>query len=221
MADKIEVLIVDDHPVVRQGLRTLLELEEDIEVVGEAEDGLQAIDKVEELVPDVVLIDLVMPRLDGVTATRKIRELSPQTGVLVLTNYADDEQVFGAMKAGAIGYLLKDVQPADLIQAIRRVYYGEVSLSPLIAKKLVGEFTRPKSSEPALEAELTPKEREVLGLLAQGKSNKEIAHSLFITEKMVKTHVSNILDKLYLQNRTEAALYAMQHGLVQHFPSPE
>ena len=215
MPNKIEVLIVDDHPVVRQGLRALLELEEDIEVVGEAGNGVEAAQKVKELVPDVVLMDLAMPEMDNVAATAKIRELSPQTRVLVLTNYAEDEQVFGAMKAGATGYLLKDVEPPNLIQAIRSAHQGEPALSPLIAKKLIGEFTQPKSKQPISETELTPKEREVLRLVAKGKSNKEIANSLVISEKTVKTHIGNILSKLYLSNRTEAALYALRQGLVQ------
>jgi NarL family two-component system response regulator LiaR len=215
MTDKIEVLIVDDHPVVRQGLRALLELEEDIEVVGEAGNGVEAAQKVKELVPDVVLMDLAMPEMDGVAAAAKIRELSPKTRVLVLTNFAEDEQVFGAMKAGATGYLLKDVEPTDLVQAIKSAHQDEPALSPLIAKKLIGEFTQPKSKQPISETELTPKEREVLRLVAKGKSNKEIAVSLFISEKTVKTHIGNILSKLYLSNRTEAALYALRQGLVQ------
>jgi NarL family two-component system response regulator LiaR len=213
--DKIEVLIADDHPVVRQGLRALLELEEDIEVVGEAQDGVEAVEKVEELVPDVVLMDLAMPRLEGVTATRRIKEISPKTRVLVLTSYAEDEQVFGAMKAGATGYLLKDVEPQELIQAIRCTQRDEPVLSPLIAKKLIGEISQPKAKQSIPQANLTPKEREVLGLVAKGKSNKEIADSLSLSEKTVKNYIGNILSKLYLSNRTEAALYALQHGLVQ------
>jgi NarL family two-component system response regulator LiaR len=213
MTDKIGVLIADDHPVVRQGLRALLELEEDIEVVGEAEDGVEAAQKVKELTPDVVLMDLVMPEMDGVAATGKITELSPNTRVLVLTSYAEDERVFGAMKAGATGYLLKDVEPSDLIQAIRSAHRGEPTLSSLITKKLMGEIAQPQTKQGAPEAELTPKEKKVLRLVARGKSNREIADSLFISEKTVKNHVGNILGKLRLSNRTEAALYAMQHKL--------
>ncbi len=213
MADKIEVLIADDHPVVRQGLRALLELEEDIEVVGEVGDGAEAVKKAEELVPDVVLMDLAMPKLDGVVATGRIKDISPKTRVLVLTNYAEDEQVFGAMKAGATGYLLKDVEPSDLVQAVRRAHRDEPALSPLIAKKLIGEISQPRSKQSIPETELTPKEREVLRLVAKGKSNKEIADSLFISQKTAKTHIGNILSKLYLSNRTEAALYALQHKL--------
>jgi len=211
MTDKIKVLIANDHPIMRQGLRVLFELKgDDIELIGEAGDGAEAVRKVEELAPDVVLMDLVMPKLDGVAATEKIRELSPQAKVLVLTNYAEDEQVLRAMKAGATGYLLKDVEPTELIQAIRHAYRGELPLSPLIAKKL-REFTQPKKPTP--KAELTPKEREVLKLVARGKSNKEIAESLLISEKTVKTHAGNILNKLCLSNRTEASLYAIQHKL--------
>ena len=213
MTDKIRVLIADDHPVVRQGLRALLELEEDIEVVGEAEDGVEATQKVKELTPDVVLMDLVMPELDGVAATGKIRELSPNTRVLVLTSYAEDERVFGAMKAGATGYLLKDVEPSDLIQAIRSAHRGEPTLSSLITRKLMGEIAQPQAKQGAPPIELTPKEKKVLRLVAKGKSNKDIAYSLFISEKTVKNHVGNILGKLCLSNRTEAALYAMQHKL--------
>ncbi len=213
MTDKIEVLIADDHPVVRQGLRALLELEEDIEVVGEAGDGVEAVEKVMELMPDVVLMDLVMPELDGVVTTGRIKEISPKIRVLVLTSYAEDERVFGAMKAGATGYLLKDVEPRDLIQAIRSTHQGDPALSSLVAKKLIQEFAQPKSKPSAPEAELTPKEREVLRLVAKGKSNKEIASSLSMSEKTVKNHIGNILGKLCLSNRTEAALYALQHKL--------
>jgi NarL family two-component system response regulator LiaR len=184
-------------------------------VVGEAEDGVEAAQKVEELTPDVVLMDLVMPELDGVAATGKITELSPNTRVLVLTSYAEDERVFGAMKAGATGYLLKDVEPSDLIQAIRSAHRGEPALSSLITRKLIGKVTQPRSRRLALPAELTPKEKKVLRLVAEGKSNKEIADSLFISEKTVKNHIDNILNKLCLSNRTEAALYALRYGLVQ------
>jgi NarL family two-component system response regulator LiaR len=215
MADKIGVLITDDHPVVRQGLRVLLELEEDIEVVGEAEDGAEAAQKVKELTPDVVLMDLVMPELDGIAATKRIRELSPKTRVLVLTNYAEDEQVFGAMKAGATGYLLKDIEPRDLIQAIRSAHRGEPTLSSLVIEKLMGEITQPRTKQSTPLTELTPKEGEVLRLVARGKSNKDIANSLFISQKTVKTHMGNILGKLHLSNRTEATLYALRQGLVQ------
>ena len=213
MTDKIEVLITDDHPVVRQGLRALLELEEDIEVVGEAKDGVEAAQKVKELVPDVVLMDLAMPEMDGVVATGRIKEISPKTRVLVLTSYAEDERVFGAMKAGATGYLLKNVEPSNLIQAIRSTHQGEPALSSLVAKKLIQEFAQPKSKQSISSAELTSKEGEVLRLAAKGKSNRGIADSLSISEKAVKNHIGNILGKLYLSNRTEAALYAIQHKL--------
>ncbi len=213
MTDKIEVLIADDHPVVRQGLRALLELEEDIEVVGEAGDGVEAVEKVMELMPDVVLMDLVMPELDGVVTTGRIKEISPKIRVLVLTSYAEDERVFGAMKAGATGYLLKDVEPRDLIQAIRSTHQGDPALSSLVAKKLIQEFAQPKSKQSISSAELTSKEGEVLRLAAKGKSNRGIADSLSISEKAVKNHIGNILGKLYLSNRTEAALYAIQHKL--------
>jgi len=207
--DKIRVLIVDDHPIVLEGLRALFELKGgDIELIGEAGDGVEAVKKVQELTPDVVLMDLVMPKLNGIIATKEIRELSPQTKVLVLTNYAEDEQVFGAIKAGATGYLVKDVEPTELLQAIRHAHQGESALSPLVAKKLIGEFTKPKSKQSIPHGELTPREREVLKLIAEGKTDKKIAESLCISKGTVKTHVGNILSKLYLSNRTEAALYA-------------
>jgi NarL family two-component system response regulator LiaR len=213
LPDSIRVLIVDDHPVVRSGLRAFLELQEGIEVAGEAGDGLEAERLVLELVPDVVLLDLVMPKVDGIAAIRRIRELSPATRILVLTSFAEDEKVFAAVKAGAAGYLLKDVNHDDLSDAIRTVYRGEALLHPTVAAKLMQEFAQTGQRAPAPEY-LTERELDVLRLIARGMSNKEIGAELSVAEKTVKTHVSNILQKLHLADRTQAALYAVRERLV-------
>jgi NarL family two-component system response regulator LiaR len=210
---KIKVLIVDDHGVVRQGLRTYLELLDDVEVMGEAENGLEAVAQVRQHQPDVVLMDLVMPEMDGIEATRQVSAISPSTRVIVLTSFADDEKVFPAIKAGATGYLLKDVSPADLANAIRAVHAGETHLHPDITKKLVDQLASTERGPRPTPDELTPREREVLRLIAQGMSNREIAQALTISEKTVKTHVSNILSKLHLADRTQAAVYAHRHGV--------
>jgi NarL family two-component system response regulator LiaR len=207
---KISVLIVDDHGVVRQGLRTYLALVDDLEVVGEAANGLEAVAQVRLHQPDVVLMDLVMPEMDGIEATRQVGANSPSTRIIVLTSFADDEQVFPAIKAGAQGYLLKDVSPGDLANAIRAVHAGETHLHPDITKRLVDQWASPRT-DPGPD-ELTPREIEVLQLIAQGMSNREMAQALTISEKTVKTHVSNILSKLHLADRTQAAIYAHRHG---------
>jgi NarL family two-component system response regulator LiaR len=208
----IRVLVVDDHAVVRQGLRTFLELQDDIEVVGEAADGEQALASAAALEPDVVLMDLVMPRLDGVSALQRLRERAPATRVIVLTSFLDDDKVLPAVRAGAAGYLLKDVQPAELVRAIRMVDRGEALLHPAVAarvlRELAGDDTRAERNEL-----LTPRELEVLALLAGGRANKAIARELGVAEKTVKTHVGNILGKLGLSDRTQAALYAVREGL--------
>ena len=208
----IRVLVVDDHAVVRQGLRTFLELQDDIEVVGEAADGEQALASAAALEPDVVLTDLVMPRLDGVSALQRLRERAPATRVIVLTSFLDDDKVLPAVRAGAAGYLLKDVQPAELVRAIRMVDRGEALLHPAVAarvlRELAGDDTRAERNEL-----LTPRELEVLALLAGGRANKAIARELGVAEKTVKTHVGNILGKLGLSDRTQAALYAVREGL--------
>jgi NarL family two-component system response regulator LiaR len=211
--DRIRVLIADDHPVVRQGLRTFLELQDDIEIVGEAADGEQAVALVEQLVPDVVLMDLVMPNVDGIEAIRRVRAKSPATKVIVLTSFADDRMVFPAVKAGAAGYLLKDAKPQELVTAIRTVYRGEALLHPTIAAKLMQEYA--EGGPGATAKSLTERELEVLRHLARGMSNKEIAEALVLSEKTVKTHVSNILQKLHLADRTQAALYAVKQGLAE------
>ena len=197
--DKIGVLIVDDHAVVRQGLRTLLELQEDIEVVGEAANGREAIDQTAELLPDVVLMDLVMPEIDGIEATRTIKAACPST------------QVIPAIKAGALSYLLKNVSPGDLVRAVQAASRGEAQLDPEIAKKLMEEVSS-GSKQQSSEA-LTERELGVLQLIAKGQSNRAIGEELVISEKTVKTHVSNILSKLHLADRTQAAIFALREGL--------
>ncbi len=213
MADAIRVLIVDDHAVVRQGLRAFLQTQDDIDIAGEAADGEEAVRRVRELVPDVVLMDLVMPKLDGIAAIREIRSLSPSTKVIVLTSFADDEKVFAAVKAGAAGYLLKDVRPQELGEAIRVVNRGEALLHPTVAAKLMQKVAESGRREASPDS-LTDREMDVLRLIARGMSNKEIALELGVAEKTVKTHVSNILQKLHLADRTQAALYAVRERLV-------
>jgi NarL family two-component system response regulator LiaR len=211
--DKISVLIVDDHGVVRRGLRTYLELLNDIDIVGEAENGIEAVEQVRGHLPDIVLMDLVMPEMNGIEATRQALAVSPNTKVIVLTSFSDDELVFPAIEAGATGYLMKDVDPAELHQAIRAVHEGEVQLHPDIMKKLIHRVTAHQIESDSSPGNLTPRELEVLSLIAQGKSNREIAMALSISEKTVKTHVGNILGKLNLADRTQAAIYAHKHGL--------
>ena len=207
----IRVLVADDHAVVRQGLRTFLELQEDVEVVGEAVDGEEALVAVERLAPDVVLLDLVMPRLGGVEALGRIRELSPRTRVLVLTSFADDDKLLPAVRAGAAGYLLKDVEPQELLRAIRTVHGGEGLLDPAVTARVMEEAAARGNRVPAHP--LTDRELEVLRLIASGHANKRIARDLGVAEKTVKTHVSNILAKLGVSDRTQAALYAVREGL--------
>jgi NarL family two-component system response regulator LiaR len=208
----IRILIVDDHSVVRQGLRMFLSLDPDLEVVGEAEDGADAVRQCHALNPDVVLMDMLMPVMDGITATGTIRRELPDTEVIALTSVLEDEAVIGAVKAGAIGYLLKDTQADELRRAIKAAAEGQVQLSPAAAARLMREVRTPEM--PTTES-LTERENDVLKLLAQGKANKEIARELVIGEKTVKTHVSNILQKLGVQSRTQAALYAAQNGLAE------
>ncbi len=212
MKQPIRVLITDDHAIVRKGLAVLLGTERDFKVVGEAQDGMEAVEKAGSLKPDVVLMDLVMPRMDGIEATRRITESHPGVKVLVLTSFAADDKVFPAVKAGALGYLLKDSGPEDLVEAIRRVNQGEPSLQPDIARKVLQELSRP-GKENSTTDPLTEREVEVLRLISKGLSNKEIASALFVAEWTVRTHVSNILGKLHLASRTQAALYALRTGL--------
>ena len=212
MTAPIRVLVVDDHAIVRKGIRALLSREHEIEVVGEAADGEEAIEQARSLCPDVILMDLVMPRLDGIEAIKRIVAQQPKARILVLTSFAADDKVFPAIKVGALGYLLKDSGPDELVQAIHHVYRGESSLDPSIARKLLQEISHPPKIAPTTDP-LTERELDVLRLVAQGKSNREIAEQLVITEMTVRTHVSNILSKLHLASRTQAALYALKEGL--------
>ena len=211
--ETINVMLIDDHRVVRQGLRDFLELQGDIEIVGEASSGEEGVQLARELLPDVILMDLVMPGIDGVETTRRVKAASPSTRVIVLTSFADDDKVFPAIKAGAISYLLKDVSPEDLAHAIRAAQRNEAVLHPEVAAKLMQEFSAPRPGEAPVD-QLTPREMEVLRLIAKGKSNKEIADTLIVSEKTIKTHVSNILSKLHLADRTQAAIYALRQRLV-------
>lgn len=213
MDEIIRVMVVDDHHIVREGLRALIETEPGLELVGEAKDGYEAVVETRSLKPDVILMDLVMPRMDGLEAISQIKRENEKAQILVLTSYSEDSKVFSAIKMGAMGYLLKDSLPEDLLRAIRDVYHGQPSLHPSIARKLMGELNRPPES-PVMEEELTEREDDVLKLLALGLSNQDIADKLFISERTVRTHVSNILMKLHLANRTQAALHAWREGML-------
>lgn len=220
--ERIRVLIVDDHAMVRQGLRTFLELQnvttQPIEVAGEAINGVQAVELARTLQPDIILLDLVMPEMDGIQATAQIMESNPNARVIILTSFGEEEKVLPAIRAGAQGYLLKDIPPNELVQAVREVYLGKVQLHPEIARKLMSAVADRKEPHPSsviaqTDDGLTEREQEVLQLIADGMNNREIAEKLVISEKTVKTHVSNILGKLHLDDRTQAAIYALRHGL--------
>lgn len=212
MGESIRILVADDHTLVRAGMRALLDSEPGMEVVGEAADGVGAVEQANVLEPDVILLDLVMPRKDGIEAITEICDANQDARILVLTSYTDDDKVFPAIKAGALGYLLKDSEPHELLQAIRSVHAGEPSLAPTIARKLMRELQQPPDLPPA-ENPLSDREMQVLRLVAQGLSNKEIADRIVVTERTVRAHVSSILNKLHLANRTQAALYAIREGL--------
>jgi NarL family two-component system response regulator LiaR len=212
MSEEIRVLVADDHAVVREGLRALIETEPGMALVGEAADGVEAVRQACALEPDVILLDLVMPRKGGIEAIREIKEENPAARILVLTSFAEDDKVFPAIKAGAQGYLLKDASPRELLRAIRDIHRGEPSMHPTVARKLMLELQR-SPGLPLTEEPLTQREAEVLGLVARGMTNQEIASRLFVSERTVRTHVSNILSKLHLANRTQAALYALREGL--------
>ncbi len=217
---KIRVLLVDDHAVVRQGLRMFIEMQQDMEVVGEGTNGIEAIELEGQYQPDVILMDLIMPQMGGVEATSKIREKDSHARVLILTSFGEDDKVFPAIRAGAQGYLLKDIQPADLIRAIRDCCQDKAQLAPDVARRLMNAVVeeipekkgRPAAQAPELQG-LTEREKEVLGFIARGFNNHEIAEKMVISEKTVKTHVSNILDKLDLEDRTRAAIWALKQGL--------
>jgi NarL family two-component system response regulator LiaR len=212
--DAIRVLIADDHPIVRDGLRTLIITEPGMELVGEAVNGEEAVEKAVALKPDVILMDLVMPKKDGLEAISEIKNVEPGIAILVLTSFSEEDKVFPAIRAGALGYLLKDSAPQQLLQAIYDVHRGEASLHPSIALQLIREINQPSDLPPA-EEPLTKRELEVLRLVAQGMTNQEIAHKLYRSEWTVHTHVRNILSKLHLANRTQAALYALREGLAE------
>ncbi|HEU4328082.1 MAG TPA: response regulator transcription factor [Roseiflexaceae bacterium] len=212
----IRILLVDDHSVVRQGLRMFLGLDPELEVVGEASDGAEALRVARQLKPDVVLMDLLMPVMDGISATSAIRRELPDTEVVAMTSVLEDAAIIGAVRAGAIGYLLKDTQADELCRAIKAAADGQVQLAPRAAARLMREVRAPDSPET-----LTDRETEVLRLLAKGHANKEIARLLMISEKTVKTHISNILAKLGVQSRTQAALYAVRIGIVSAEELPE
>jgi len=214
MVESIRILIADDHAVVREGLRALIEVEPGMELVGEAADGIEAVQKARSLHPDVILLDLVMPRMGGIEAIGEIKAQDPGARILVVTSFAEDDKVFPAIKAGALGYLLKDSTPRELIRAILDVYQREPTMHPTIARKLMRELQRP-SELPPTEEPLSERELEVLSLVARGLSNQDIGEKLFISERTVRSHVSNILSKLHLANRTQAALYALREGLAR------
>jgi NarL family two-component system response regulator LiaR len=215
MDEPITVILVDDHEVVRQGVRAFLEAQAEFAVVGEAATGAAAVKLVEEYIPDVVLMDLVMPGMDGVEATRQVKSKSPRTQIVVLTSYHEDEHIFPALQAGALSYILKDVKMEELAEAVRKAARGEAALHPRVAARVIQELHGSRQDEVNPFTELTKREMEVLKLIANGFSNSDIAGQLVISEHTVKGHVSNILSKLHLVDRTQAAVYAWQKGVVR------
>ena len=215
MPEPITVMIVDDHELVRNGAKGYLEVQSEIVVVAEAESGAEAVRQAREYVPDVVLMDLVMPGMDGVEATRKVKDISPRTQIIILTSFHEDEHIFPALQAGAISYLLKDVKAAELVEAIRKASKGEATLHPRVASRLIKQFSRGEPDRSTPFTELTEREVEVLTLIARGFTNQKIADELVISIGTVKGHVSNILSKLHLADRTQAAVYAWQEGIVR------
>jgi len=215
--DKIRVLLVDDHEIVRQGLRTFLELQTDFEIAGEGANGMEAVELAAELQPDIILLDLVMPEMDGGEATRRIMLANPDARILILSSFSDDDNVLPAIRAGAMGYLLKDIAPDDLADALREAHQGRAQLHPDIARKLmshVQDGNQDNSDPPSLVDDLTEREMDVLQCIGRGLSNREIAAELYISHKTVKTHVSNLLSKLHLSDRTQAAIFAIRQGLI-------
>jgi DNA-binding NarL/FixJ family response regulator len=214
-SSRIRVLIVDDHSVVRMGLRVFFDLQDDIEVVGEASDGSEGVAMARRLEPDVVLMDLLMPNMDGVTAIGRIKSERPETEIVTMTSFIEEEKVTSALEAGASGYVLKDAEAEEVAAAVRAAYAGEVHLDPAVARLLAQRMRDRKSPKDELAEPLTEREKDVLRLLGQGMSNKDIGATLFITERTARTYVSNILGKLGLASRTQAALYAVEHKLVE------
>jgi NarL family two-component system response regulator LiaR len=215
MPEPIRILLVDDHEVVRQGVRAFFDVQEGFEVIGEAESGAEAVKIVENLVPDVVLMDLIMPGMDGVEATRLVKNISPTSQIVVLTSYHDDEHIFPALKAGALSYILKDVKMDELADAVRKAARGEATLHPRVASRVIQELQGANKDDQGPIADLTSREMETLKLIAQGMSNHEIAETLVISEYTVKGHVSNILSKLHLADRTQAAVFAWREGIMR------
>jgi NarL family two-component system response regulator LiaR len=215
VTEQITIIIADDHAIVRQGVRAFLEIQPDLAVVGEADAGEATVRMAAELVPDVVLMDLVMPGIGGVEATRQVKRVSPHTQVIVLTSYHEDEHIFPALRAGALSYVLKDVNPDELAETIRKAAKGESVLHPRVASRVVQEIRGEKGAAPNLFLELSNRELEVLRLIADGLSNAAIAGKLVISEKTVKGHVGNILSKLHMMDRTQAAVFAWQQGLMR------
>lgn len=218
MTEKIGILVVDDHAIVREGLRAIIDSKADMEVVGEAADGVEAILLAKTLQPDVILMDIIMPHKDGIEAINEIMQENHRAKILVLTSYTEDEKVFAAIKAGAMGYILKETTPYDLLQGIRDIHRGNSILHPFIARKLIRELHPAEASLPTPENTLTERELEILKLVAQGLNNENIGECLRISERTVGAHISKILDKLHLSNRTQAALYALRKGLTTLFP---
>ncbi len=218
MTEKITIIIADDHALVRQGVRTFLDVQPDLAVIGEANSGETAVRMAAELIPDVLLMDLVMPGIGGVEATRQVKQVSPHTQVIVLTSYHEDEYIFPALRAGALSYVLKDVSPDELAETVRKAAAGESVLHPRVASRVVQEIRGAKRDTPNLFIELSDRELEVLRLIADGLSNAAIADKLVISEKTVKGHVSNILSKLHMFDRTQAAVFAWQQGLMRKEP---
>jgi NarL family two-component system response regulator LiaR len=214
-AVKTTILIADDHEVVRNGIRSYIETIPDFHVVGEASSGEDALKMVSDLIPDILLLDLIMPGMDGIETTRRVKRISPRTQVVVLTSYHEDVHIFPALKAGAISYILKDMKMDKLVEALRRALQGEVTLHPLVAARVLQNIRGENSEDPPLFTELTERETDVLKLIANGLTNSQIAEKLVISENTVKGHVSNILSKLHLADRTQVAVYAWQQGLVK------
>jgi NarL family two-component system response regulator LiaR len=218
--EQIRILIADDHALVREGLQAVINAEADMQVVGEAADGVAAVQRAHNLKPDIILMDMIMPGQDGLTAIQQLKQENTPARIIVLASFADDQKIFPAIKAGAQGYLLKDILPDQLLQAIRDVHRGESSLHPTIARKVMAEFNRDPALAATTEA-LTAREVDVLKLIAQGYSNQEISEKLVLSKGTVGKHVNRILDKLHVANRTQAALYALREGLASLDPEPD